>query len=68
MFFLSSLECCPVFLPTETSLRPLEIFERRPLPITFDMSFEQKNGPAFAPHGSTLEIEVVGDGTKHIDL
>ena len=46
----------------------LHIFERPPLSITFNTSFEQKIGPVYAPNGPTLEFEVIGDRTNLIDL
>lgn len=58
----------PNVLPVEASHSSLDIFERPPLLITFDSSFEQKIGPIYAPNGPTLEFEVVGDRTNFIDL
>ena len=58
----------PNVLPVEASHSSLDIFERPPLLITFDSSFEQKVGPLYAPNGPTLEFEVTGDRTNFIDL
>lgn len=58
----------PNVLPVEASHSSLDIFDRPPLLITFDTSFEQKIGPLYAPNGPTLEFEVVGDRTNFIDL
>ena len=58
----------PNVLPVEASHSSLDIFERPPLLITFDSSFEQKIGPLYAPNGPTLEFEVTGDRTNFIDL
>ena len=58
----------PNVLPVEASHSSLDIFERPPLLITFDTSFEQKIGPVYAPNGPTLEFEVTGDRTNFIDL
>ena len=58
----------PNVLPVEASHSSLDIFERPPLLITFNTSFEQKIGPVYAPNGPTLEFEVVGDRTNFIDL
>ena len=46
----------------------MDLFERPPVLITFDTSFEQKIGPLYSPNGPTLEFEVVGDRTNFIDL
>ena len=56
------------FLPVEASHSALDLFERSPLLITFDNSFEQKVGHLYSPNGPTLEFEVVGDRTNFIDL
>ena len=58
----------PNVLPVEASHSSLDIFERPPLLITFDTSFEQKIGPIYAPDGPTLEFEVTGDRSNFIDL
>ena len=55
-------------LRVETSFSSLNIFERPPLWITFNTSFQRKFGRVYAPIGSTLEFEVVGDRTSFIDL
>ena len=48
----------PNVLPVEASHSSLDIFERAPLLITFDSSFEQRIGPLYAPNGPTLEYVV----------
>ena len=54
--------CC-FSLPVEASQCSLDVFEKPPLLITFDTSFEQKIGPVFAPIGPTLEFEFAGNRT-----
>ena len=44
------------------------LFEKPPLLVTIDQSFEQKTGPLYSPSGSSLKCEVVGDLNKFIDL
>ena len=58
----------PNNLPFEASHSSLDLFERSPLLINFEASFEQKVGPLYAPNGPTLEFEVTGDRTNFIDL
>ena len=58
----------PNILPLEASHSSLDIFERSPVLITFDSSFEQKIGPIYSPNGPTLEFEVVGDRNNFLDL
>ena len=55
-------------LPLEATHRSLDLFEKAPLLVTFDYSFEQKIGPAYSPNGPNLEFEVVGDRNNCIDL
>ena len=55
-------------LPTEATHSSLDIFEKPPLLVTFDHSFEQKTGPLYSPSGSSLEFEVIGDRNNFIDL
>jgi len=55
-------------LPVEAAHSSLDLFERQPLLITFDTSFQQKVGPVYAPNGPSLEFVVVGDRTNFIDL
>ena len=57
----------PNILPNEASHCSRGIFERPPLIFTFDTSFEQKVGPAYAQNGPIVEFEVVGDRTNFID-
>ena len=54
--------------PIETSHTSLDIFERPQLLLNFDGSFEQKNGPLYAPNGPTMEFEIKGDQTSFIGL
>ena len=58
----------PNNLPFEASHSSLDLFERSPLLINFEASFEQNVGPLYAPNGPTLEFEVTGDRTNFIDL
>ena len=58
----------PNILPLEASHSSLDLFERSPVLITFDSSFEQKIGPVYSPNGPTLEFEVVGDRNNFLDL
>ena len=55
-------------LPLEATHSSLDLFEKAPLLVTFDYSFEQKIGPAYSPNGPNLEFEVVGDRNNFIDL
>ena len=54
----------PNVLPVEASHSSLDIFERAPLLITVDSSFEQRIGPLYALNGPTLEFVVTGDRTN----
>ena len=58
----------PNVLPVQASHSSMEIFERPPLLITSNTSFEQKTGPVYAPNGATLKFEVVGDRTNFVEL
>lgn len=55
-------------LPVEATHTSLDLFEKPPLLVTFDGSFEQKIGPLYSPSGALLEFEVVGDRNNFIDL
>ena len=55
-------------LPPEATHSSLDIFERSPLLISFDSSFEQKIGPSYSPNGPTIDFEVVGNRNYFIDL
>ena len=55
-------------IPSEATHSSLDLFEKPPLLLTFDQSFEQKTGPLYSPSGSSLEFEVVGDRNHFIDL
>ena len=55
-------------MPTEATHSSLDLFEKPPLLVTFDQSFEQKTGPLYSPAGSSLEFEVIGDRNNFIDL
>ena len=56
-------------LPFEATHSSLDLFEKPPLLVTFDQSFEQKTGPIYSPAGSSsLEFEIVGDRNNFIDL
>ena len=49
-----------IVIPSEATHSSLDSFEKPPLLVTFDQSFEQKTGPLYSPSGSPLEFEVVG--------
>ena len=57
-----------IVIPSEATHSSLDLFEKPPLLVTFDQSFEQKTGPLYSPSGSSLEFEVVGDRNNFIDL
>ena len=57
-----------IVIPTEATHSSLDLFEKPPLLVTFDQSFEQKTGPLYSPTGSSLEFEIVGDRNNFIDL
>ena len=53
---------------SEASHSSLDLYEKPPLLVTVDQSFEQKTGPLYSPSGSSLEFEVVGDCNNFKDL
>ena len=55
-------------IPSEATHSFLDLFEKPPLLVIFDQSFEQKTGPHYSPSGSSLEFEVVGDRNSFIDF
>ena len=57
-----------IVIPSEATQSSLDLFEKPPLLVTFDQSFEQTTGPLYSPSGSSLEFEVVGDRNSFIDL
>ena len=57
-----------IVIPSEATHSSLDLFEKPPLLVTFDQSFEPKTGPLYSPSGSLLEFEVVGDRNNFIDL
>ena len=57
-----------IVIPSKATHSSLDLFEKPPLLVTFDQSFEQKTGPLYSPSGSSLEFEVVGDRNNVIDL
>ena len=57
-----------IVIPSKATHSSLDLFEKPPLLVTFDQSFEQKTGPIYSPSGSSLEFEVVGDRNNFIDL
>ena len=57
-----------IVIPSEATHSSLDLFEKPPLLVTFDQSFEQKTGPLYSPSGSSLEFEVVDDRNNFIDL
>ena len=58
----------PNVLPLAAAYSSLDIFERSAVLITFVFSFEKQTGPTYAPYGSTIEFEVVGDQNNFFDL
>ena len=68
IFSLESEMRTNIVIPSEATHSSLDIFEKPPLLVTFDQSFEQKSGPLYSPSGSSLEFEVVGDRNNFIDL
>ena len=57
-----------IVIPSEATHSSLDLFEKPPLLVTLDQSFEQKTGPLYSPSGSSLEFEVFGDRNNFIDL
>ena len=57
-----------IVIPSEATHSSWDLFEKPPLLVTFDHSFEQNTGPLYSPSGSSLEFEVVGDRNNFIDL
>ena len=57
-----------IVIPSEATHSSMDLFEKPPLLVTFDQSFEQKIGPLYSPSGSSLEFEMVGDRNNFIDL
>ena len=55
-------------LPAEATHSSLDLFERPPLLVTFDGSFEQRIGPVYSSNGPTLEFKLLGDRNNFIDL
>ena len=69
IFSLESKMRTNIVIPSsEATHSSLDLFEKPPLLVTFDQSFEQKTGPLYSPSGSSLEFEVVGDRNNFIDL
>ena len=68
IFSLESKMRTNIVIPSEATHSSLDLFEKPPLLVTFDQSFEQKTGPLYSPSGSPLEFEVVGDRNNFIDL
>ena len=48
-----------IVIPTEATHSSLDLFEKPPLLVTFDQSFEQKTGPLYSPTGCSLEFQIV---------
>ena len=68
IFSLVSKMRTNIVIPSEATHSSLDLFEKPPLLVTFDQSFEQKTGPLYSPSGSSLEFEVVGDRNNFIDF
>ena len=56
---LQKLKLLPNVLPLEVSHSSLDIFERSPVLITFDSSFEQKTGLFIHPMGRRLNLRLL---------
>ena len=55
-------------IPSEATHSSLDLFEKPPLLVTFEIAFTQKIGPSYSPDGPMLEFEVLGDRNNFIDL
>ena len=55
-------------LTTEATHSSLDLFEKPPLLVTFEIAFTQKIGPFYSPDGPKLEFEVLGDRNNFINL
>lgn len=55
-------------LPNEATHSSLDIFEKAPLLITFENSFDQKVGSSYSSDGPSIEFVVVSDRNNFIDL
>ena len=55
-------------LPVAANHNSSDLFEKSPLLVTFDTSFEHEIGPFPAPNGPTLEFDLIGDRNNFIDL
>ena len=55
-------------IPSEAPHRSLNLFEKLPLLVTFEIAFTQKVGPFYSLDSPMLEFEVLGDGNDFIDL
>ena len=67
-FFFTSKNCYLTFYLLKHHTVNWIILRFPFLSITFNLSFEQKDGPVYAPNGPTLEFKVVRDRTNFIDL
>ena len=68
IFSLESKMRTNIVIPSEATHSSLNLFEKSPLLVNFNQSFEQKTGPLHSPTGSSLEFEIVGDRNIFIDL
>ena len=57
-----------IAIPSKATNSYLNLFEKPPLLVTCDHSFEPKTGPLHSPSGSSLEFEVVVDRNNIKDL
>ena len=67
---ISSPDCEMIsnLIPAEATHSSLDLFEKPPLLVSFEIAFTQKNGPSYSPDGPMLEFEVLGDRNNFIDL
>ena len=55
-------------IPSEVTHNLLDLFEKPPLFVTFEIAFTQKIGPFYSPDGPMLEFQVLGDRNIFIDF
>ena len=65
---LRGLKMVSNLIPSEATHRSLDLFEKPPLFVTFEIAFTQKIGPFYSPDGPMLEFEVLGVRNNFIDL
>ena len=55
-------------LPNEATHSSPDLFEKQPLLITSENTFDQKIGPNYSPNGPIFECEITGDRNNFVDL